>query len=57
MEILKTLEYLGGERDDAPEGLPPFLQSLAVRCVLWIACLLLIYGFCGQASKFVYIDF
>jgi hypothetical protein len=27
------------------------------RCFLWAAAIVLIYAFCGQSSKFIYIDF
>jgi hypothetical protein len=51
-----ALEYLGGERDEGPPGFP-----LGVRSALWglwwgvLGCLIL--AFCGQSSKFIYIDF
>jgi hypothetical protein len=51
-----VLEYLGGERDDAPL----FLQGgfgLAMRCAVWVLAIALIYAFSGQSSKFIYIDF
>ncbi len=49
-------EYIGGERDNAPTGF-----TLDLRSPLWgiwwgiLACL--IFVFCGQSSKFIYIDF
>ena len=54
--IRTTLEYLGGERDDAP----PFLAGPSlwlIRCSVWILAILLICAFSGQTSKFIYIDF
>ncbi len=54
---LKQLcEYLGGEADAAPAGFP-----VGLRSPLWglwwglLACL--VVAFCGQSSKFIYIDF
>jgi hypothetical protein len=49
-------EYLGGERDLPPAGL-----RLGFGSPLWglwwgvLACIILV--FCGQSSKFIYIDF
>lgn len=54
--IRTTLEYLGGERDNAP----PLLAGSSlwlIRCSIWILAILLIYAFSGQTSKFIYIDF
>jgi hypothetical protein len=51
-----TLEYLGGERDDAPPFLTGRLAWMA-RCTAWVLALVLIYAFSGQSSKFIYIDF
>jgi hypothetical protein len=51
-----TLEYLGGERDDAPQLLAGRFGGLA-RCAVWVLAIVLIYAFCGQSSKFIYIDF
>lgn len=50
------IEYLCGERDDAP----PFLRgnwTWLARCAVWVAAILLVYAFSGQSSKFIYIDF
>lgn len=38
-------------------GVPLIMQSLVIRCMLWILLSLLIYAFSGQSSKFIYIDF
>jgi hypothetical protein len=54
--LRSTLEFLGGSRDDAPEWLAERL-GLVARCCVWMAAIALIYAFCGQASKFIYIDF
>jgi hypothetical protein len=51
-----TFEYLGGELDDAPRLLAGPIGVLA-RCAVWVLALCLIYAFCGQSSKFIYIDF
>jgi hypothetical protein len=51
-----TLEFLGGERDDAPSFLTGRFGWLA-RCTVWVLALVLIYAFSGQSSKFIYIDF
>ena len=49
-------DYLGGSVDTAPPGLPLRLTSWA-WAIWWSALTLLIVLFCGQASKFIYIDF
>ena len=51
-----TLEYLGGERDVPPAGLYLVPQSPAWG-LWWGILTTLIALFCGQASKFIYIDF
>jgi hypothetical protein len=50
------IEYLCGERDDAPRLLTGRWTWLA-RCAVWALAVVLIYAFCGQSSKFIYIDF
>lgn len=55
-QLRAGIEYLCGERDDAP----PFLMSQwtwVARCAVWAGAILLIYAFSGQSSKFIYIDF
>jgi hypothetical protein len=55
-DFRNTVEYLAGERDE----LPKFLTNSPIgllRCAVWIAAIALIYAFCGQTSKFIYIDF
>jgi len=51
-----TFEYLGGERDDPPSFLAGRFLT-AARCAVWVLAIVLIYAFCGQSSKFIYIDF
>ena len=51
-----ALEYLAGERDDAPLFLTGRF-GLFVRSSALVLAILLIYAFSGQASKFIYIDF
>ncbi len=49
-------EYLGGERDSPPARFP--LPPGSLLWGLWWAGLTgLIILFCGQSSKFIYIDF
>lgn len=55
--LKRLLEYLGGERDESPQGTAPIVESPLVRSLTWILFLLLIYMFSGQSSKFIYIDF
>ncbi len=51
-----AFEYLGGCRDVPPPGLP-VPPAAAVWGLWWgvLACVIAL--FCGQASKFIYIDF
>jgi len=56
LEIKHWLEYLGGATDQRPRGFPRRGGWLLVA--LWWALLVcLIAAFCGQSSKFIYIDF
>ena len=55
--IRDTLEFLAGERDDAPAFLMGTPAGMVIRCLFWIVGMLLIYAFSGQSSKFIYIDF
>lgn len=54
--FMAVCEYLGGERDTPPPDFP-----LGLRSPLWglwwgvLACIVAV--FCGQSSKFIYIDF
>ena len=61
MKIMMTwfkhvLEYLAGERDTPPDGFALPLNSIWWG-ILWGLLLCLITLFCGQGSKFIYIDF
>ncbi|WP_439625381.1 hypothetical protein [Gemmata sp.] len=49
-------EYLGGERDEPPLGVPLPLWS-PIWGLWWGTLLCVAFLFCGQASKFIYIDF
>lgn len=54
--LKQWLEYLGGSSDDSPA--PGWLPLSSVLWGLWwCMLLLLIMMFCGQTSKFIYIDF
>ena len=54
--LKSACEYLGGERDEAPVGLP--WTPTSVFWGLWWGVLAwIVYLFCGQSSKFIYIDF
>jgi len=55
-QVRDGIEYLCGERDHAPEFLKGRWTWLA-RCVVWAVAIVVIYAFCGQSSKFIYIDF
>ncbi|WP_263356345.1 hypothetical protein [Acidicapsa ligni] len=50
------IEYLCGERDDAPPLLAGRFAWIP-RYAVWVVAILLIYAFSGQSSKFIYIDF
>jgi len=54
--VTETLEFLGGSRDEAPAGFPT-LPKAVLWGLWWGALLVVIYIFCGQSSKFIYIDF
>jgi hypothetical protein len=51
-----TAEYLGGERDSPPTGFPLSLET-PLWGLWWGGLTALIILFCGQSSKFIYIDF
>lgn len=55
--VKQVLEYLGGERDGRPPGFPFELSNWLFWGLWWGALCLLIFLFCGQSSKFIYIDF
>ena len=57
LDSIKSLcEFLGGSQDEPPPWIPS-------RCLPWLLGIwwaLLVFGiilFCGQTSKFIYIDF
>jgi hypothetical protein len=52
-----VLEYLGGECDEPPKGFPIELSNWLFWGMWWGALSILIFLFCGQSSKFIYIDF
>jgi hypothetical protein len=54
--LKQTFEYLGGERDDKPPYLP-FPLTSPLWGIWWGILLVVILVFCGQSSKFIYIDF
>ena len=56
-KIKASLEYLGGAREDPP---PPSLAWMTGPLwwgVWWAILILFVVAFCGQSSKFIYIDF
>ena len=54
--IIDLLDYLGGSREEAPPGFR-FVQSPWARGIWWALLCGAILLFCGQTSKFIYIDF
>ena len=52
----QLFEYLGGSSDEAPATLRLPLSS-PLWGLWWGLLLSLIVFFCGQSSKFIYIDF
>jgi hypothetical protein len=54
--LTQLLEYLGGSGDRPPSGLAVTYHPL-LWGVWWGLLSLVIYVFCGQSSKFIYIDF
>ncbi len=50
------IEYVTGSRDDALESAMPSMRSVSWG-VWWGMLLYVIVLFCGQTSKFIYIDF
>ena len=50
------LEYLGGLGDEPPMRVPASLAPW-LWGVWWAVLILFIVFFCGQSSKFIYIDF
>jgi hypothetical protein len=56
MWITQLLEFLGGSRDEAPARFPA-LPEFIFWGIWWGTLSIVIYIFCGQSSKFIYIDF
>ena len=54
--FIQFIEYMGGRRDDPPAGFPLRLSS-PLWGLWWGVLVLVILLFCGQSSKFIYIDF
>jgi hypothetical protein len=55
---IKTVcEYLGGSRDIPPPGLALLSSMWWWRGLWWGLLATAITVFCGQTSKFIYIDF
>jgi hypothetical protein len=54
--VLRCMEFIGGQTDVAPVA---FLnrRRWILRTISWCVAIVLIYAFCGQSSKFIYIDF
>jgi hypothetical protein len=56
LSIKHAADYAAGVDDDAPDALP--LTPSAWTWALWWGALTLVIALCcGQASKFIYIDF
>jgi hypothetical protein len=55
--ILQAIEYLGGERDEAPAGFPIAVSNWWFWSAWWGVLAVLILIFSGQSSKFIYVDF
>jgi hypothetical protein len=55
--MLRYLEFLGGETDVVPVAFLNHRRRWILRTITWCVAIVLIYAFCGQSSKFIYIDF
>ncbi len=54
--LKQLVEYLTGSQDEAPRWMPLSRSSL-LWGLWWGVLTALIITFCGQSSKFIYIDF
>jgi hypothetical protein len=54
--IKHFFDYLGGSREEPPPG-ASFLSSPILLGIWWGVLIGFILLFCGQTSKFIYIDF
>lgn len=54
--IKLLLEYLGGLGDEAPMRVPAWLAPW-LWGMWWTLLTMFVVFFCGQSSKFIYIDF
>ena len=54
--LMRACEYLGGARDEPPASLPIAMES-PFWGLWWGLLASVIAVFCGQSSKFIYIDF
>lgn len=54
--IKALLEFLGGLGDEAPVRVPAWLAPW-LWGAWWAFLTMIIVFFCGQSSKFIYIDF
>jgi hypothetical protein len=53
----KVLEYLAGEKDEAPAGFPEGLGNFLFWGIWGCILIGIVFIFSGQSSKFIYIDF
>jgi hypothetical protein len=54
--LKELMQYLGGEQDAPPPGMGITPRS-ALWGAWWVVLLGIVILFCGQSSKFIYIDF
>ena len=53
--LKRAMDYVGGAEDEPPPGFPDLGSWM--WGVWWAALTLVIALFCGQTSRFIYIDF
>ena len=51
------LEYLAGEKDEAPVGFQVGLDNFLFWGIWWCILIGIVFIFSGQSSKFIYINF